>query len=210
MCLLLTASVTIWVHVYGQMRMGTGRGEPNHLEMPGSRQQVMKPLLYVCAFYPGWSFSNLTACEITCSSDQLNQNLWSGTQANMKIFKFPALTFLLSLKPTYLSISHLSWIVHSQHIQDYPGLHSKSGPLPVFLLPINGTSQPVPKVRLIRVLLDPSLPIAGSCWGLNVSTSLVLTIIYQPAQLPGSLTWTTAKSIWLVYTYPLRFPSNSL
>lgn len=124
-------------------------------------------------------------------------------------FKSSALTFLLEFKayiPVYFpspldSLSstypRLSWA----SLQTWTPSRVPN--------PNDGASQPVPKVRLIRVLLDPSLPIASSCWGLNVSTCLVLTTIYHPVQAPSISHLDHCNSFLRVYTYPFWFPSNS-
>lgn len=89
----------------------------------------------------------------------------------MRISHIFSPNFSLSSWPMYLSISHFFLGNTSSHIEDYPGLHAKSGHLPVFLLVVNGTSQPVPKARIREVLLDSFLSITSFCWGMNVSPS---------------------------------------
>lgn len=97
------------------------------------------------------SFSNL-AFRITCRPDQRNQNLQSQTQA-LGFWKLLALTSLLSSKPIYL-FHHSFWISPPQHIQNWPpALRSKCGPLSVFLLPMNGISQPIPIAKHLEVFL---------------------------------------------------------
>lgn len=153
--LLFTGSTIVWAYIYGQIKMGSGRGDPHQLGMPGLRQWAMKSLFYVSAFLHflllDHSFSNL-AFRITCRPDQRNQNLQSQTQA-LGFWKLLALTSLLSSKPIYL-FHHSFWISPPQHIQNWPpALRSKCGPLSVFLLPMNGISQPIPIAKHLEVFL---------------------------------------------------------
>ena len=135
------------------------------LEMLGSRQRVMKPLWYVCAFYLGWSLSSLIAHE---NQLQLRPMKWESPAWNPKkhkdFLKSSALTFLFECK-AYISVYVTSPLLSSS--STCPGLHSNSS-VPTSS---DGTSQPVPKARFIGVLLNAHFqspaPVRIECFNIS-------------------------------------------